>query len=686
MGETNGRWTNVGWCLLCAAAVVLVWWVTAGEAKVGDKASLAGVVGFPIAVLSAVLGAASLVYGRRATLLAEGEPLRLLRELADAVEQTERRQWKDLLAGDDASVDVRFVFHPAGPRDATGAGPDGTLIEVASYYKALTPRRLVITGAPGAGKTVLAVRLLLAILGERTPDRPVPVRLPLASWDTRIPLETWVTGHLTATYRVRPEAARRLVAARHVLPVLDGLDEMDSDATTLGARARAAIEALNDYQQRETKAPIILTCRADRYAALSTFGDRVLDAARVEIRPVTVAQARDFLTRRVRDIGRWRTVLTHLETSPSSALSRAMSTPWRLTLAVTAYEERDHHAYLREPRNLLAPTLNTSEAVRDHLLALFIPAATRGVDGRRARSTPEQTHTRLAVLAAYLDENTTSARVVEGRTLSGTELVLHELWPLAGGSRVPRYANRLIKGVGLVATATGGLAVSAVSSITNAAVLCGLLIVLLVGVPDIAWPVPEQPVVLRRRHSGSWTDDVRTGTLWAIAFGLGSATFSGLMATPTLGMPVGPAVGVIIGLGFAIVVGLGRGLAASGTTGATHPHQVIARDAKVRISRALAFAPSFGLVVFLSFAPGFGREAASVQAVTVVIVLGMTSLGPMLALRYGVLLWCARGRLPRRLGAFLDEATDIGLLRVTGIAYQFRHRELQDWLARNPTP
>jgi hypothetical protein len=39
-----------------------------------------------------------------------------------------------------------------------------------------------------------------------------------------------------------------------------------------------------------------------------------------------------------------------------------------------------------------------------------------------------------------------------------------------------------------------------------------------------------------------------------------------------------------------------------------------------------------------------------------------------------------RGRAPLRFGAFLDWAHDAGLLRVSGVAYQFRHRQLQEWL------
>jgi hypothetical protein len=37
-----------------------------------------------------------------------------------------------------------------------------------------------------------------------------------------------------------------------------------------------------------------------------------------------------------------------------------------------------------------------------------------------------------------------------------------------------------------------------------------------------------------------------------------------------------------------------------------------------------------------------------------------------------------------RLGSFMQWCYHAGLLRIAGISYQFRHQELQDYLARNP--
>ena len=85
-----------------------------------------------------------------------------------------------------------------------GQAGAGTLEEVVGYYRKLQPRRLVITGAGGSGKTVLAVELILGLLHDRSVDAPVPVRISAASLDTSGPevaVANWLAGHLTRDLR-----------------------------------------------------------------------------------------------------------------------------------------------------------------------------------------------------------------------------------------------------------------------------------------------------------------------------------------------------------------------------------------------------------------------------------------------------------------------------------------------------
>lgn len=80
----------------------------------------------------------------------------------------------------DLSYEVLARVRGAGGEDL------GTLREVSLYYAGLRTGRLVVLGAPGAGKTVLALQLLLDLLDHRRTQpesaQPVPVWVNAASW------------------------------------------------------------------------------------------------------------------------------------------------------------------------------------------------------------------------------------------------------------------------------------------------------------------------------------------------------------------------------------------------------------------------------------------------------------------------------------------------------------------------
>ncbi|MFF8004774.1 hypothetical protein [Streptomyces sp. NPDC007917] len=79
-------------------------------------------------------------------------------------------------------------------------------------------------------------------------------------------------------------------------------------------------------------------------------------------------------------------------------------------------------------------------------------------------------------------------------------------------------------------------------------------------------------------------------------------------------------------------------------------------------------------------------QDAVVAGFAIGLVTGLVAGFARAARRYGVFLVCSRGKLPFRLAPFLDWAVTAGLLRYNGPAYQFRHRELQQWLAQHPRP
>jgi hypothetical protein len=63
------------------------------------------------------------------------------------------------------------------------------------------------------------------------PTDLIPVRVSLAEWDTHQPPTSWLAKQISQRYDsqgITPDVAYKLVDQRRILPVLDGLDEMDT--------------------------------------------------------------------------------------------------------------------------------------------------------------------------------------------------------------------------------------------------------------------------------------------------------------------------------------------------------------------------------------------------------------------------------------------------------------------------
>jgi len=87
-------------------------------------------------------------------------------------------------------------IRPEVPRHLIGeqAGEGG---ELAGLLARVPTGRLVVLGEPGAGKTMLMVRLALDLLGCRASGSPVPYLASVASWDPAAQdLRDWLGSQL----------------------------------------------------------------------------------------------------------------------------------------------------------------------------------------------------------------------------------------------------------------------------------------------------------------------------------------------------------------------------------------------------------------------------------------------------------------------------------------------------------
>jgi Caspase domain/NACHT domain len=246
----------------------------------------------------------------------------------------------------------------------------GDFHEIAEKFRQLPMRQLVILGSPGSGKTALATRMLLGLLTEVWPEDPVPVLLPVSSWNPyQEPAYEWMARRLAEAYPALADrtasgdqAARRLLTAHRVIPVLDGLDEMPV------SWQHAALEALD--RAVTDQGPLVLTCRSAEYeAAVAARGSFLSYAAVVELEtPTAVDIIGYFQANHSPEDQRWKQICDQLRLHPDGPLAQALSTPLMADLAAATYADQ-----ATDPAELTDTSrFGGHVAIEQHLLDAFI--------------------------------------------------------------------------------------------------------------------------------------------------------------------------------------------------------------------------------------------------------------------------------------------------------------------------
>ncbi|WP_158102486.1 NACHT domain-containing protein [Streptomyces africanus] len=616
------------------------------------------------------------------------------------------------------------------------AGSDGEIVEV---FTARVPgRRLLILGEPGAGKTMLLVRLLLGLLQSREAGSPVPVIFPLASWDPdRRELDAWLAERLATDYpglaAPAPAAsgrgqvtsrARALLDQHLIIPLLDGLDE-------LPAHTRAvALDAINRTLPAGT--PLVLTSRTAEYRdavdppANAGVPVRLTGAAGIELDAVAPEEAAAYLRRDAGGEGtpsaeRWRPVLELLPTD--TPVGHALQTPLTLFLARTIYNPRpgERPAALPDPAELCDTTrFPTAAAVRARLFYGFIPAAYRPLPGHQVRWTIRQAQQTLTFLARHLEDDLhggadlawwqlrlavpeTTRRLLSSAVLGAVMALLTLLTfgfdELLFSSSVPDRPGELLMDfyegpqVLLVFLGWGG----GWSSLPRPYLLACAAYLVLGWLLSYAF-----------RLRGGHTPAVRGRWSWnrnSLLLGVGAALLVGTVFDLVLDRVAGVGWGAVGGLVCWLTTAWNAALADLGS--ATSPAVLFRQDRKVfwrflRTGVLIGLLAGLMLGVLVAYVDadvngwyvelsdvallgcGYGFWSGLVLGLTA--ALHRTAWGDFTLSR----LYLAarnRGALPRHLMAFLADAHQRrGVLRQVGPVYQFRHIDLQRHLARHTEP
>ncbi|MFG3154999.1 NACHT domain-containing protein [Streptomyces sp. NPDC048219] len=205
----------------------------------------------------------------------------------------------------------------AGGGEAGSPGAVGG--SIAAYFHRTSTGRMVVLGGPGSGKSVLVLRLATELLQERQTGGkggPVPVILPLASWDPREGLFTWIARQIALDhpYACTPvpgappiAVASALLRTRQVLPVLDGYDELPPEVR------KRAMRRLRDGTKGGV--PFVLTSRQAEYHE-HVPEQNVFARTEIDLCPLEYSAVAEYLNPGG-GTSRWAEVLACLEGAPA---------------------------------------------------------------------------------------------------------------------------------------------------------------------------------------------------------------------------------------------------------------------------------------------------------------------------------------------------------------------------------
>ena len=530
-------------------------------------------------------------------------------------------------------------------------------------FRELSHRQLIVIGEPGAGKSVLALLLALGLIEHPLKDEPVPVLLPISTWEPqRESVVDFATRRLTQDYPIiagtvsGQEIARQLVEQARVLLVLDGLDEL-----TTNSRA-VVVRRLDEFAAGGR--PLVATCRSQEYEqTIRSHGQVVSRAAVVEIEPVTMDQAIEFLSHPAPSRPRWSPVFDHLRQNPGGLLVQTLLTPLMVSLARTAYQPPS-----TDPTDLIRA--GTHREIRATLLDAYVETVNdpdQPLVSRRLRRNYSPTAARryLETLALHLHLSTT------------VELVW---WQLRADLFTYRPHRASICAAALLTSAAGltsALALGPWAALWTVALVGGGLSLGAKGWLAVLWP-DNHPAT-------DWDSaDHFQGRFWRIRIWLLRAVVGGQCALLTWLLIGSSAAGanpfvIYVVMGFVPTRSLWQGARGPGPGATLGAHHI--RTFALAAQYAIAGGLLFTTLAALGEKHGVWIAGATAAAVFGWIAACSSGLWTWLHYRAVHLQLVAQGRLPLFFIAFLRDQHQRGTVRRSGSTWQVRHVVLQEHLA-----
>jgi hypothetical protein len=538
--------------------------------------------------------------------------------------------------------------------------------------------RLLILGAPGAGKTTMLLEIAKELVSKAraTRDSPVPVVLTLSSWPAgrQTRLEDWLILELRRFYDLPKRHARYVVEHGMAAILLDGLDEVPAD------RVRACAAALNTFRKRQGSVSLAVTCRDADYAE---HVEPVLNlTGAVLIRPLTLEEIDEWLASMGPELADLRRAMR-----VDQYVRDLLTSPLTLTIAAIVYRGEKVETFagldalfpaytqrmLERPRATLSRAKTYPEEETRRWLRLLAKEAVA------AEQITINSDAAAALRAARIDHHQARWRsglseklLLLGGTpmalLAGGTALLFGSWWMAVVVTALTVVTAWIRAAEPEASTTGRTHLTrGEKNRRDAKVIFVLPAFCAINTPAAA--------VALKQFDGM--------AAFAVGLGLGAVTFlviamvisacdhlatTAVLALPDLAKGTAKRIAVPVSL---LVAGLAAGIAGS----------------------------AVAQIVRWAYSSSFVTESSAWQLVLALgtpMILGPVCGAMILTAQYLVSARCTdrivyrnaanAGLVPKNLTHFLDWAEDRMLLRKSGDDYAFVHLLYRDWWAAQPEP
>lgn len=290
-------------------------------------------------------------------------------------------------------------------------------------------RALLILGDPGSGKTITLLQLAHDLIAQAEQDKtfsqPIPVIFNLSSWVKEQSITDWLMVELASKYQIPKRISRPWLENHRLLPLLDGLDEVEHKDQP------ACVEAINQFVEEFGLSGLVVCSRLKEYINLPV---RLRLNGAIRLQPLTLEQVYDYLETAGSKLDALRMALQEDDSLKSLARSP-------LILGIMSLAYQDIHVEV-----LTNQSHNTVELRRKHLFDTYIDRMFKRKGQGIKPYKDEQTKRWLSWLARQMNQNNRAIFLIEQLQPSWLSSRIWSWWYVLGSRLIIGLIAGLILG------------------------------------------------------------------------------------------------------------------------------------------------------------------------------------------------------------------------------------------------